>query len=54
MVVISIFDYVVGTIVSEVRDGVAKKGDHSEKRVKKNNSFTINNMLIHAYPNQQI
>lgn len=42
MVVISIFDYVIGTVVSEVRDGVAKKGDHSEKRVKKN---TIHSQL---------
>ncbi len=42
MVVISIFDYVIGTVVSEVRDGVAKEGDHSEKRVKKN---TIHSQL---------
>lgn len=47
MVVISIFDNVIGTVVSEVWDGVAEEGDHSEKRVKKNNSFTNNNMLIH-------
>lgn len=47
MVVIAIFDNVIGTVVSEVWDGVAEEGDHSEKRVKKNNSFTNNNMLIH-------
>lgn len=32
MIVISVFDYVIGTVVSEVWDGMAEEGDHSEKK----------------------